>query len=98
MVRPGGVNPNDKTVMINPPGAYHNGGVNENLTPAYLSGKISLASPDISWEADTCNTHLNRNYLTTAIFSVDTFLKAAEGSVIPDSWDIRALSSHNIVA
>ena len=31
---PGGVNPNDKTVMINPPGAYHNGGVNENLTPA----------------------------------------------------------------
>ena len=30
----GGVNPNDKTVMINPPGAYHNGGVNENLTPA----------------------------------------------------------------
>ena len=31
---PGGVNPNDKTVMINPPGAYHNRGVNENLTPA----------------------------------------------------------------
>ena len=31
MVCPGGVNPNDKTVMINPPGAYHNGGVNENL-------------------------------------------------------------------
>ena len=31
---PWGVNPNDKTVMINPPGAYHNGGVNENLTPA----------------------------------------------------------------
>ena len=30
---PEGVNPNDKTVMINPPGAYHNGGVNENLTP-----------------------------------------------------------------
>ena len=30
---PRGVNPNDKTVMINPPGAYHNGGVNENLTP-----------------------------------------------------------------
>ena len=28
----GGVNPNDKTVMINPPGAYHNRGVNENLT------------------------------------------------------------------
>ena len=22
----GGVNPNDKTVMINPPGVYHNGG------------------------------------------------------------------------
>ena len=32
---PGGVNPNDKTVMINPPGAYHNGGVNENLTPEF---------------------------------------------------------------
>ena len=31
---PGGVNPNDKTVVINPPGAYHNGGANENLTPA----------------------------------------------------------------
>ena len=25
-VRPGGVNPNDKTVMINPPGAYMGGG------------------------------------------------------------------------
>ena len=24
---------NDKTVVINPPGAYHNGGANENLTP-----------------------------------------------------------------
>ena len=34
---PGGVNPNDKTVMINPPGAYHNGGVNENLTPAGIN-------------------------------------------------------------
>ena len=35
MVRPGGVNRNDKTVMINPPGAYHNGGgAIENLTPA----------------------------------------------------------------
>ena len=33
---PRGVNPNDKTVMINPPGAYHNGGVNENLTPTQL--------------------------------------------------------------
>ena len=30
---PGGANPNDKSVVINPPGAYHNGGANENLTP-----------------------------------------------------------------
>ena len=35
---PRGVNPNDKTVMINPPGAYQNGGVNENLTPAPATG------------------------------------------------------------
>ena len=32
-VRPGGVNPNDKTVMINPPGRTW-GGVNENFSPA----------------------------------------------------------------
>ena len=31
---PQGVNPNDKTVMINPPGRTTTGGVNENLTPA----------------------------------------------------------------
>ena len=31
---PRGANPNDKTVVINPPGANHNGGANENLTPA----------------------------------------------------------------
>ena len=30
----GGVNPNDKTVMINPPGAYM-GGVNENFSPEW---------------------------------------------------------------
>ena len=29
---PGGVNHNDKTVVINPPGAYL-GGVNENFSP-----------------------------------------------------------------
>ena len=55
-------------------------------TPGLLkSGKLSLASPAISWEADTCNTHLYRNYLTGAIFSMDTFFKVAEGSLIPDS-------------
>ena len=33
-VRPGGVNPNDKTVMINPPrGVHGGGGVNENFSP-----------------------------------------------------------------
>ena len=35
---PRGANPNDKTVVINPPGAYHNGGTNENLTPG-IPGK-----------------------------------------------------------
>ena len=46
---PRGVNPNDKTVVINPPGAYHNGGANENLTPgmnnplAILSSGLLLA-------------------------------------------------------
>ena len=35
-VRPGGGNPNDKTVMINPPGAYI-GGVNENFSPVLTS-------------------------------------------------------------
>ena len=28
---PRGVNPNDKTIMINPPGAYHNGGLMKTL-------------------------------------------------------------------
>ena len=37
MVRLGGANPNNKTVVINPPGVYHNGGANENLTPAVIS-------------------------------------------------------------
>ena len=34
---PRGANPNDETVVINPPGAYHNGGANENLTPELKS-------------------------------------------------------------
>ena len=38
-VRPGGVNPNDKTVMINPPGRTWGGGVNENFSPAHCQIK-----------------------------------------------------------
>ena len=48
MVRPGGANPNDKTVVINPPRAYHNEGANENLTPALL-GTIPVEQKSVHW-------------------------------------------------
>ena len=48
MVHPGGANPNDKTVVINPPGAYHNGGAIENLTPG-LVFVVYLAPVVVTW-------------------------------------------------
>ena len=42
-VCPGGVNPNDKTVMINPPGRTWRG-VNENLSPALQSTSVMTRS------------------------------------------------------
>ena len=40
-----GVNPNDKTVMINPPGAYHNGGLMKTLprSKRVLNSKLKAA-------------------------------------------------------
>ena len=53
---PRGVNHNDKTVMINPTGAYHNGRVNENLTPEAKSPSVMFAigesSPQLFYLGD----------------------------------------------